>query len=95
MATIERWRAQINTLDTRLLRLLNRRARIAQYIGRFKRQNGRRLWVPARERTVLDRLAAANSGPLDGPAVRRLFRLIIRESRRSEAVAMSSNQGGV
>ncbi len=94
MGTIEHWREKINALDVRLLRLLNRRARLAQRIGHIKQVRGRRLWSPSRERAVLDRLGALNPGPLDGAAVRRLFQSIIRESRRSEAVAMRSGRRG-
>jgi chorismate mutase len=40
---------------------------------------------PERERTVLLTLQQANNGPLDQRAIARLFRRIIRESRRVEA----------
>lgn len=90
MKTIEDWRKQINVVDQRLLNLLNERARLAQQIGRLKRKNGRRLWSPSRERAVLDRITQLNAGPLGRDAVHRLFRTIIRESRRSQAAAMRS-----
>lgn len=93
MGTIEDWRSKINRVDQRLLRLLNRRARLAQHIGRIKRRDGRPLWSPRRERVVLQRLARLNAGPLDGRAIGRIFRLIIRESRRSEAAAMHHHRG--
>ena len=91
MKTIEHWRTQINTVDTQLVRLLNQRARFAQRIGRLKARNGRRLWCPTRERAVLERIAMLNDGPLDRRSIQRLFRVIIRESRRSEAAAMRGN----
>ena len=92
MGTIEHWREKINAVDAQLLRLLNRRARLAQRIGRIKHVRGRRLWSPARERAVLERLVGMNPGPLDPRSIQRLFRGIIRESRRCEAVAMRAQK---
>ncbi|HKR22121.1 MAG TPA: chorismate mutase, partial [Pyrinomonadaceae bacterium] len=41
-----------------------------------------------RERTVLQRLQELNDGPLDQRAIDKLFRRIIRESKRIESVGM-------
>ncbi len=82
---IEHWRSEIDELDAELLRLLNMRARLALKVGALKKASGLPLCDPERERRVLSRLQDANGGPLDAPAVRRLFRRIIRESRRIEA----------
>ena len=82
---IEHWRSEIDELDGELLRLLNMRARLALKVGALKKASGLPLCDPERERRVLSRLQEANSGPLDPQAVSRLFRRIIRESRRIEA----------
>jgi chorismate mutase len=82
---IEHWRSEIDELDKELLRLLNMRARLALKVGALKKASGLPLCDPERERRVLQRLQEANSGPFDHEAVRRLFRRIIRESRRIEA----------
>ena len=81
---IEYWRTEIDELDRELLRLLNRRARLAMKVGALKRDAGLPCCDPERERVVLSDLQKANSGPLDGPAVTKLFRRIIRESREME-----------
>jgi chorismate mutase len=82
---IEHWRSEIDELDEELLRLLNMRARLALKVGALKKASGLPLCDSERERRVLHRLQEANSGPLGHEAVRRLFRRIIRESRRIEA----------
>jgi chorismate mutase len=84
---IERWRNEIDELDEELLRLLNMRARLAVKVGALKRASGIPVRDPEREEFVLRRLREANTGPLDQEAVVRLFRRIIRESRRVEALA--------
>ena len=81
---IEYWRAEIDEVDRELLRLLNRRARLAAKVGRLKRAAGLPFSDPDREHTVLRQLQQANTGPLDQRAINKLFRRIIRESRRVE-----------
>jgi chorismate mutase len=72
--TVEDCRAEMASIDNELLRLLNRRARLA-----------RRLGAPAAD--ALDRACRANAGPLDEISVARIFRRIIRETRRADASA--------
>ena len=84
---IEDWRAEIDEIDAELLRLVNRRARIAVQVGALKSVGGLPVRDPDRERDVLARACRENSGPLDGQAVARIFRRIIRESRRAEDAA--------
>lgn len=84
---IEHWRKEIDEVDAELLRLLNMRARLAIKVGSLKRAAGLPLRDLERERFVLTRLQDANNGPLDEQAVNRLFRRIIRESRRVESLA--------
>lgn len=88
--TISDWRAQIDMIDTELLRLLNRRAQLAIEIGALKRRDASPLCDPVRERQVLIRVHGANGGPLDDEAVTKIFRCIIDESRRIEEVTTES-----
>ncbi len=90
MNGIQNRRKEIDRIDAALLRLLNRRAQLAIEVGRLKRNAGLPLCLPARERDVLLRAAGANNGPLDDEAVEKLFRLIIRESRRIQERALAS-----
>ena len=80
--TIEDWRVEIDKIDAELLRLLNARAEIAVRVGETKRVAGLSVCDRGRERDVIDRARANNRGPLDDEAVERLFRAVIRESRR-------------
>jgi len=82
---IEDWRAEIDEIDNELLRLINRRARLAVKIGLEKTSAGLPLNDPERERRVLMRACRANAGPLDDCAVAKIFRRIIGESRRIQA----------
>ncbi len=81
---IEYWRTEIDDLDRELLRLLNRRARLAMKVGALKRAAGLPCCDPERERAVISDLQKANAGPLDALAITKVFRRIIRESRDME-----------
>jgi chorismate mutase len=82
---IEKLRAEIDDIDEALIRLLNGRARTAIEVGMLKRTARMPLCDVERERDVLNRVCQANAGPLDDEAITKLFRRIIRESRRVEA----------
>ena len=86
---IEHWRKEIDDIDAELLRLLNMRARLALKVGALKQAAHLPFCDPERERHVLRRMQEINSGPLDERAVGKVFRRIIRESRRVESEVMS------
>ena len=82
---IEHWRKEIDDIDAELLRLLNMRARLALKVGALKQAADLPCCDPQRERNVVKRLQELNPGPLDERAVGKVFRRIIRESRRVQA----------
>jgi chorismate mutase len=82
---IDHWRKEIDDIDAELLRLLNMRARLAMKVGAIKHAERLPFCDPDRERSVLQRLTEMNCGPLDERAVGKVFRRIIRESRRIES----------
>jgi len=86
-ADLEDLRKRIDLLDESLVRLLNARAACALEIGRLKREMGIPIYQPAREAEVLTNVQALNNGPLDQPAIKRLFERIIDEARHLERIA--------
>lgn len=85
--SIKEQRAEIDAIDSELIRLLNMRARLAIKVGELKRDAGLSICDREREHEVIERACQANSGPLDENAIIRLFQCIIRESRLVEARA--------
>lgn len=75
-------RAQIDALDERLLRLLNRRAALAHDVGKLKQSS--RIYRPEREAQVLRRILAKNAGPLSKGALLRVYSEIISACRALE-----------
>jgi len=89
--SINDWRSRIDELDRELLRLLNERAGIALKVGDSKKEAGISLCDHTREREVIERMCAANDGPLDDRAIIELYRAIIHESRRIQSRSDQTN----
>lgn len=86
---LEALRAEIDRIDEVLVRLLDRRARCAYAIGRVKHAEGKPVYEPAREASVLAHVREVNGalgGPLDGDAIVRLFERVIDEARRIQRI---------
>jgi len=80
---LKQLREQIDRLDDELLKLVNRRAALAQQIGHLK-QDGTVL-RPEREAQVLQRMQDSNEGPLGNDAVAQLFTEVMSQCRALEA----------
>ena len=80
-------RRRMDELDSRLVALLNERARCAGEIGELKQALGLEVYQPDREIEVLNHVRSRNGGPLDAEAITRLFERIIDEARRLERSA--------
>lgn len=80
-------RDQIDGLDKQLLTLLNQRARVAEQVGEIKRAEGTPFFRPDRVAQVIEKIRAANPGPLKGEHVTAIWREIM-----SACLALESPQ---
>ncbi len=78
-------REGIDAVDEEIVRLLDRRAWLARRIGEFKHERGLAAYAPARERAVLDRVAALSEGDFPKRGLEAVFREIISCSISLEA----------
>jgi chorismate mutase len=78
---LEKYRAQIDVLDRRLLEILNERTAVVEQIGRIKQQQHLAVYEPKREDQVYANILSHNRGPLPPDAVKRIFERIIDEMR--------------
>ena len=74
-------REQIDDVDSRLLELLNRRAGLSLAVGQAKKQVSGKVFDPAREARLLERLAQLNKGPLKTEHVTAIWRAVLSASR--------------
>jgi chorismate mutase/prephenate dehydratase len=82
---MEALRQGIDSVDEEIVRLLDRRAWLARRIGEIKHQRGLAAYAPARERAVLDRVAALGDGEFPRRGLQAVFREIISSSISLEA----------
>ena len=61
-------------------------------IGDAKHRLGVPVYQPDRETKVFERVIAANRGPLDDGAIRRLFERIVDEARRLERMVYKNDE---
>jgi chorismate mutase len=82
---LEQLRREIDTLDRRIVGLLNERARLGREVGRVKSALG---WPgvhdPEREREVLLRVTIANSGPIAQEDLLAIYRRLMAATRALE-----------
>lgn len=89
-------RNKINEIDTKLLELLNRRAKIAGKIGKIKLKKGEPVYSPEREKQIIERLIKFNKGPLNDDDIKEIFTTIIqicRYQQRKITVAYLGPEG--
>ncbi|HEY9165889.1 MAG TPA: endolytic transglycosylase MltG [Candidatus Kryptonia bacterium] len=84
MKDMKSLRKKIDRLDKRIVKLLNRRAKYADDIGKIKEKEGLEVYSPEREKQVIENVSRENPGPLTSEAVKRVYERVIDESRRLE-----------
>ncbi|MBI4740191.1 MAG: prephenate dehydratase [Betaproteobacteria bacterium] len=80
-------RTEIDSLDAKLLDLLNRRAQCAQRVGEIKARHGDAgfIYRPEREAQILRRIQKLNPGPLSNDSVTWFFREVMSACLSLEA----------
>ena len=83
---LEACRRQIDTLDQRIVELIQERARVVAEVGDIKREAHLPVTVPGREQQVIEKAQElAKAGPLPAEAVGRIYQKLIEEMRNWEA----------
>jgi chorismate mutase/prephenate dehydratase len=78
--SLESLRREIDEIDTRIVDLLNARARIVVQIGRLKQQSNAPIYAPDREKMVLDKVRRLNHGPLPDRCLEAVYRELMSGS---------------
>lgn len=78
--SLEQLRREIDQIDDHVVDLLNKRAGLAIQVGEIKQSQGGDLYVPSRERDVLNRMIARNNGPLSHAAICRIYAEVMAAS---------------
>ncbi len=78
---MQKIRMEIDSIDEKIVGLINRRAELASSIGQIKAMRGEGIFNPAREEEVLQNLLHHNHGPLSNSNLLAIYREIISSSR--------------
>ena len=80
------YRQQIDSIDQRIVELLQERARVVEKVGAIKREAHLPVTVPGREQQVIEKAQElAKGGPLPAEAVGRIYQKVVEEMRNWEA----------
>jgi chorismate mutase len=80
------YRHQIDSLDQRIVELIQLRARAVEEVGNIKREAHLSVTVPNREQEVIEKAQEfAKGGPLPAEAVGRIYQKVVEEMRNWEA----------
>lgn len=80
MSNLQQLREEIDSLDAKIVELLNARANAAVEIGKLKREMGTGVFAPDRERAVLDRIASLSDGPMSRESLLAIYRELMSAS---------------
>lgn len=83
-------RDEIDSIDRRLVGLLNERSRVVERIGAVKQNASLPVYEPKREDEVYANILSANEGPISNDAIRRIFERIIDEMRTLQRTRMGA-----
>jgi chorismate mutase/prephenate dehydratase len=84
--SIESHRVRMDRINLEILKLLSERAAHANEIGRIKHTSGVAVYLPGREREVIEGMIAANPGPLSADHIAHIYTEIISACRALEHV---------
>lgn len=78
---LDNLRKRIDSIDEKILDLINKRGKIALQISEHKQQNSLKIYDPGREKAIEKKLQKINPGPLTNEYVISIFREIVSGCR--------------
>lgn len=81
---IKSLRKTIDSIDSRILKLLNKRGRIILEVAKIKGKTKSSIYVPDREKDVYQNLISKNEGPLSNDSVKAIFREVMSSALQLE-----------
>ena len=73
-------RSKIDNIDKEIILFLNKRANLAQDVGKIKSRTGKGAYVPDREAQIYKNILDKNKGPLSSKALEAIYREIMSAS---------------
>lgn len=87
-------RREIEAIDEKIIRLIDKRSRMAKNIFEAKKQEGLQICDPEQEKVVLGRaMDLATELNLDAGSIREIFNILIRMSLQKQHEFLGKDQG--
>ena len=78
--SLEELRKKIDSIDEKLVELINERAQIVVEVGKLKQADSAPIYVPHRDKAVLEKIAELNKGPLPDKTMQAIWRELMSGS---------------
>lgn len=78
--SLEELRKKIDAIDVKLVELINQRAQVVVEVGKLKQAQEGQIYVPHREKEVLDKITQLNQGPLPDKTMHAIWRELMSGS---------------
>lgn len=78
--SLDELRTKIDSIDERLVKLINERAQVVVEVGKLKQADLAPIYVPHREKAVLDKISKLNKGPLPDKTMQAIWRELMSGS---------------
>lgn len=95
MIDLNKYRENIDSIDNKIIQLINKRMEIVKEIGELKRSHQSVIYRPEREKDIIERLFTNNKGLLNKAAIEAIFLEIFAVSRSIELPEKISYLGPV
>ncbi len=82
--SLDELRKNIDAVDRQIVALLNERYQYVLKVGEWKREHNAPIYVPEREKMLLDKLISINKGPMLNETLLAVYREIISGARKLE-----------
>ena len=82
---LQELRTKIDSIDREIVRLLNDRYDVVGKVGEWKRKRGEPIYVPEREKALLEKLESLNQGPMLNSTLRAIYREIMSGALQLES----------
>lgn len=78
-------RNNIDEIDRQIVELLNQRYKEVEKVGRWKKDNNSPIYIPEREKALLEKICKHNNGPMTEDILRNIYREIMSGALKLES----------
>ena len=94
---LKQLRDDIDSIDSKIVALINERLRIGRKIGEIKQESKSNVFDPSREKKVMEKITRINDGPAENKLLRYIFNVIMmatKDIQKTRLVSYLGPEGG-